>query len=248
MHLSRTRFSKDIVCEFLPPKIKAKKDKVIIIASGMPGIPNGKEVMSFLASKGYWVFLPRYRGSWESCGEFLKNEPTKDIKDVLEGLKKEFTDGWSGKKIKLNVKEVFIFGSSFGGPAALMLSKEDSVKKVVTFSSIIDWLADSKDEPLDWLFTFIRNAFGEGYRFPKSNWKKLSSGRFYNPVQNIEKIDSSKVLMFHNQDDTTVLYKDVKIFALKNKIKLISYKKGGHRGSSWVMEPKTWKIVKGFIK
>lgn len=248
MYLSRTRFAKDIVCEFLAPVKKTKKDKVIIIASGMPGIPNGKEVMSFLSSKGYWVFLPRYRGAWESCGEFLKDEPTKDIKDVLDGFKNVFTDNWSGKKIKLNIKEIFIFGSSFGGPAALMLSKEDSVKKVVTFSSVVDWLADSKDEPLDWLFTFIRNSFGEGYRFPKTNWKKLSNGKFYNPVNSLNRIDPKKILMFHNQDDTTVLYKDVKNFALKNKIKLISFKNGGHRGSSWVLESKIWKIIKGFIK
>jgi len=49
----RTRFKKEIVAEFLPPARSRKKQKVIILCDGMPGIPRKQQLMEFLAAKGY---------------------------------------------------------------------------------------------------------------------------------------------------------------------------------------------------
>ena len=68
----RTRFKHQIVAEFLPPTRPRKKQKVIILCDGMPSMPRKQALMEFLAAKGYWVFYPRYRGSWESGGQFLR--------------------------------------------------------------------------------------------------------------------------------------------------------------------------------
>ena len=80
----RTRFKKDIVAEFLPPSRKLKKQKVIIICDGMPSIPSKQLLMKFLSKKGYWVIFPRYRGAWESDGEFLDKSPHEYIIDIID--------------------------------------------------------------------------------------------------------------------------------------------------------------------
>ena len=88
----RARFASDIVTEFLPPARAGKIQKVIILCDGMPSIPRKQPLAEFLSTKGYWVFYPRYRGSWESGGEFLGRSPHLDILDVISGLSKDFRE------------------------------------------------------------------------------------------------------------------------------------------------------------
>src|ERR1700690_1536481 len=92
MQMLRTRFARDIVAEFLPPARRGKKQRVIILCDGMPSIPRKQPLAEFLARKGYWVFYPRYRGAWESGGEFLRRSPHLDILDVVDGLQDEFRE------------------------------------------------------------------------------------------------------------------------------------------------------------
>ncbi len=114
MFLYRTRFKKEIVAEFLPPARKTKMDRVIILCDGMPGMPTKQGLARFLSSKGYWVIYPRYRGSWESGGEFLKKSPHLDISDVIDELPKGLKENTLGKKFKLSPSEIFVIGGSFG--------------------------------------------------------------------------------------------------------------------------------------
>jgi dipeptidyl aminopeptidase/acylaminoacyl peptidase len=80
----RTRFKQQIIAEFLPATSKSKKQRVIILCDGMPSMPRKQALMEFLATEGYWVFYPRYRGSWESGGQFLEKSPDRDILDVID--------------------------------------------------------------------------------------------------------------------------------------------------------------------
>ena len=82
----RTRFKKEIVAEFLPPVRAGKRQRVIILCDGMPSIPRKQPLVEFLAAKGFWVVYPRYRGAWESGGEFLRRSPHEDILDVVNEL------------------------------------------------------------------------------------------------------------------------------------------------------------------
>ena len=100
MHLHRTIFKNEIICEFLPPQ--RPSNNVIILCDGMPTMPSKKHVIEFYSQKNFWVFHPRYRGSWESSGEFLSNEPTQDIFDIINQLPKGFTSIWLNKKFKVN--------------------------------------------------------------------------------------------------------------------------------------------------
>lgn len=259
MHTLRTRFKKEIVAEFLPPSRKWKqinlvkkfaddRAKVVILATGMPSVPSKGSLVEYWSRKGFWVFYPRYRGSWESGGEFLKKSPTLDIKDVLNQLEKGFTSIWDKKSFKLKFKQVTLIGGSFGGPAALLLSKDKRVDKVVAVSPVVDWTAPSKSEPLAEFYYFVKDAFGEAFRLNKKNWNKLISGKFYNPVNQINQIDGQKVLIFHAQDDDVVNYKSVVKFAKLTGAKLYLSKKGGHLGASILMKPNFEKKVLKFIR
>ncbi|MEK7169732.1 MAG: prolyl oligopeptidase family serine peptidase, partial [Patescibacteria group bacterium] len=271
MEILRTRFKKDIVCEFLPPasaktlrrsKLARPSDKVIIFCKGMPGLPRFPQVLEFWAKKGYWVFLPRYRGTMESNGEFLKKSPHLDILDVIDELPKGFVDLWSGKSYKLSAKsyKLFIFGGSFGGPAAILCSRDPRVTKAVAFAPVIDWEAPSKEEPMDKLGAFIQKGFGNCYRFSKKNWNRLSHNEFYSPITLLSSpqfreglgrggvpekpFDGKKLLIFHAINDRSVPYSCTKKFAAKTGAKLITLGTGGHFGFSKSTQARFYKEIK----
>ena len=114
----RTRFARDIVTEFLPSAGRGRKGRVIILCDGMPSIPRKQPLAEFLSAKGYWVFYPRYRGAWESGGEFLERSPHLDILDVIDGVQREFRELAFGRRFRVRADEVFVIGGSFGGTVA----------------------------------------------------------------------------------------------------------------------------------
>ena len=116
----RTRFKKQIVAEFLPPARPGKKQKVIIVCDGMPSLPRKQGLAAFLSGKGYWVFCPRYRGAWESSGQFLGKSPHEDIRDVVDELAKGIREVTFGRRFELSPDEIFVIGGSFGGAAAIL--------------------------------------------------------------------------------------------------------------------------------
>lgn len=246
MHLLRARFKREILCEFLPPT--RKSSRIIILAAGMPSVPSKKETLLFLAKKGYWVFFPRYRGTWESSGHFLSISPHKDILDIIDQLPRGFKELWSGKQYKIHPSKIYIVGSSFGGPAAIFASRDKRVTKVFTFSPVIDWRKDSKAEPLDWLYGFTREAFGNGYRMSKSSWNKLKGGRFYNPAYYAKQIDGKKIFIVHAKDDKIVPWQPTKKFARDTGAKLLLLKKGDHLSGSNIIKPRFWKHFQKHIR
>ncbi len=180
-----TRFAKDIVTEFLPPLRPRKRQRVIILCDGMPGIPRKKPLAEWLAQKGYWVFYPRYRGAWESGGEFLERSPHEDILDVVDGLKRPVREAAFGETFDVRSDEIFVIGGSFGGAAAILCSLDRRVKRVIANCPVVDWsilrsaLQAETSNPS--YAAYIREAFGQGYRLSEKNWKKLYSGTFFNP-------------------------------------------------------------------
>ena len=248
VHLLRTRVKKDIVCEFLPPL--KPSHKVIILCGGMPGYPgrNSGLLANFLSQKGYWVFVPRYRGSWESGGSFLKVSPHRDVLDVIDQLPRGFRDLWSGKLHKIARPEIYLIGSSFGGPAVILASRDPRVRKAVALSPVTDWRIETKTEPIDKLGTFARAAFGNGYRGTERDWNKLKSGTFYNPVHETTSIDGAKLLILHAKDDKVVYARTSTAFARATSAHLTLLPHGGHLSTSNILQPELWKKIRGFLK
>src|SRR5271170_911464 len=219
MHLFRTRFARHIVTEFLPPARMGKTQRAIILCDGMPSIPRKQPLAEFLSKKGYWVFYPRYRGAWESGGKFLARSPHLDILDVIGGLSKEFRELAFGRRFRVSVDEIFVIGGSFGGTAAILCSLDPRVRKVIANCPVVDWgilRREQKKETSNPSYAaYIRAAFGSGYRLSAKNWAKLFGGKFYNPAYHAREVtsSSSKVMMFHAQDDPYIPYRSVEKFA-----------------------------------
>ncbi len=247
----RARFKNEIVAEFLPPTPPRKRQRVILLCDGMPSIPRKQPLSDFLSRKGYWVFYPRYRGAWESDGEFLARSPHQDILDVIDELPRGVRDIAFGKKFSPNPAEIFVIGGSFGGPAALLCSLDPRVKKVIANCPVVDWAILKESEKAETsnpsYSAYIREAFGQGYRLTDRNWKKLHTGKFYNPAQRVHEVNPAKILMFHAQDDPFVPWRSVARFARQTGAKLKLFKRGGHLSTEMIVQ-KYWPQIQGFFE
>jgi dipeptidyl aminopeptidase/acylaminoacyl peptidase len=246
MFTLRTRIKKEIVSEFLPPKTRS--NKVIVLCGGLPGYPSRHDLMFALAKKGWWVFMPRYRGTWESGGKLFAQSPHQDILDLIDQLPKGFRDLWSGKIHKIRNPKVYLVGSSFGGPAVLLASKDARVKKSLALSPVVDWRAESRSEPISKLKSFVESAFGDGYRVDPKGWDKIKSGKFYNPATALDSIDGQKIMIIHAKDDEVVAFSPAQKFADEVGAKFLSLRRGGHLGIGLIENPKFWKITRKFFE
>jgi len=247
----RTRFKHDVVTEFLAPTRPGKRQRAIVLCDGMPSIPRKQPLAEFLSGKGYWVFYPRYRGAWESGGEFLARSPHLDILEVIGGLATEFRELAFGRRFRLAVEEVFVIGGSFGGAAAILCSLDDRVKKVVANCPVVDWAILGREQKKETsnpsYAAYIRAAFGEGYRLSDKNWKKLLGGKFYNPLYYAGDVTASKVMMFHAQDDPYIPYQLVVKFARTTGARLKLLRRGGHLSTDLIVR-KYWRQIREFFE
>lgn len=245
----RTRFAKDIVAEVMLPLHQT--GKVAILAIGAPSTPYKKETLRFLASHGYVVIFPRYRGTWESGGNFLEKSPAKDIADVILELTtgRSLLDLATQEKKNVRVTAIHLFGGSFGGPAVLLNTHFPIVKKVIALSPVIDWNVEGEDEPFDFFTRFCLEGYGGAFRTKHlKDWQKLIKTDFYNPVAHTTSIDGKKVFIIHSKDDTNVPYEPVIPFAEKTGATYYLKPKGGHRGFSYLPHKFYWKKIEKFLK
>lgn len=247
----RTRFKNEILAEFLPPSRPRKKQKLIILCDGMPSIPRKQPLSEFLAAKGFWVIYPRYRGAWESGGEFLARSPHEDILDVLDELPKELEEIAFGQRFRLAPDQIFVIGGSFGGAAAILLSLDPRVKRVVANCPVVDWSILDKAERAETskanYADYIRQAFGNAYRLSDANWHKLRTGALYNPWHHRQEIDGAKVLLFHAKDDPHVPYERTREFSKITGAKLKSLSRGAHISTDYVVR-RYWVQIKKFFE
>ncbi len=247
----RTRFNNEIVAEFLPPLRPRKKQRVIILCDGMPSIPRKQALIEFLAGKGFWVVYPRYRGAWESDGQFLQKSPHVDICDVIDELPKGFVESAFGRRFPLTPDEIFVIGGSFGGAAAILSSLDSRVCKVIANCPVTDWAILDRAEKMETAnanyAAYIREAFGNAYRLSDANWEKLRNGIFYNPWHHRGEIDAAKVMIFHAMDDPHVPYAGSVRFADETGVKLKSLRTGGHISTDLVVR-KYWAAIRKFFE
>jgi pimeloyl-ACP methyl ester carboxylesterase len=217
----------------------------------MPSIPRKQPLAELLSGKGYWVFYPRYRGAWESGGEFLERSPHLDILDVVSGLSREFRELAFGKRFRVAVDEFFVIGGSFGGAAAILSSLDPRVRKVIANCPVVDWAILAREQKKETsnpsYAAYIRAAFGEGYRLSDRNWNKLRGGNFYNPAYHAREITASKIMMFHARDDPYVPYRSVQKFARITGVKLKLLRRGGHLSTDLIVR-KYWEQMQKFFE
>jgi pimeloyl-ACP methyl ester carboxylesterase len=247
----RTRFKKEIVAEFLPPARRRRRQRVIILCDGMPSVPGKQALAAFLSDQGYWVFHPRWRGSWESGGRFLARSPHLDILDVIGELPKGVRESAFGRKFRLSPDEVFVVGGSFGGAAAILCSLDARVKRAVANCPVVDWgilPQEYKKETSNPSYpAYIREAFGNAYRLSDRNWNRLLDGKFYNPMRHVHEINPAKLMMFHAKDDPYIPWRLVERFARESGAKLKLLSRGGHLSTSRTVQ-RYWPAIKRFFE
>jgi len=246
----RTRFKREIVAEFLPPARSRKKQRVILLCDGMPSVPRKQPLAEFLSQKGFWIFYPRWRGAWESGGQFLEQPQHQDLSDIIDELPRGVREIAFGKKFKVSPDEIFVMGGSFGGTAAILASLDPRVKRVIANCPVVDWgilSEEQKKETSNQSYpAYIREAFGNGYRLSDKNWNKLRSGVFYNPVHHANELNPAKIMMFHAKDDPYIPWRSVSGFAATAGIKLHLLTRGGHLRTERVIR-KYWPQIKRFL-
>ncbi len=260
-YVHRTRFGRDIIAEFIPSRLatgnsqfahlrqSSRPAKIAIVCDGMPVVPTKRNLLEFLSQKGYWVFHPRYRGTWESGGQFLARSPHEDVLLVLREIRKgRVTDLRTRGVYHFTPQEAHLFGTSFGGTAVMLASGHPLVTKAIALSPVIDWRVKSRAEPLPWLDAFIRSAFGNGYRYRRRDWRRLGEGRIFNPATQPALIAAQKILMFQAKDDRVVPWRPAFRFAKRHGVTLVLTKKGGHATSTLFMKPRIYKKVRIFLK
>jgi pimeloyl-ACP methyl ester carboxylesterase len=246
----RTRFKKEIVAEFLPPGRTRKQHDAIILCDGMPSIPRKQALVEYLAGKGYWVFYPRWRGAWESSGQFLERSPHEDILDVVDELPKQIKELAFGRTFHCLPRKIFVIGGSFGGAASILCSLDERITKTVANCPVVDWAilrTEQKKETSNPSYpAYIRAAFGNAYRLSARNWNKLHGGKFYNPANHVKELTGSKILMFHAKDDPYIPWKGVDSFARCAGAKLKLLSRGGHLSTEYVVR-KYWAEIRRFF-
>jgi pimeloyl-ACP methyl ester carboxylesterase len=246
----RARFKMEIVAEFLPPARRRQRDRAIILCDGMPSMPRKQPLAEFLSQKGFWVFYPRWRGAWESDGQFLAQPPQQDISDVIDELRRPIIELAFRKKFKLSPDEIFVIGGSFGGAAAILASLDPRVKKVIANCPLVNWNILGKEQKQETsnpsYAAYIREAFGNGYRLTDRNWNKLHSGIFFNPAHRAKELKPAKIMMFHAKDDPYIPWRGVQRFAGALGIRLRLLARGGHLSTEWVIR-KFWPLIQRFF-
>lgn len=248
-HPIRTVFAGDIIADVLLPE--RQTGKIAILAGGLPSTPSKNDVLRFLSTLGYVAIFFRYRGSWESKGSFLEKSPAQDIGDIIDDLKgkKKIQDVFLQTSIPIKVSSVYLFGSSFGGPAVILNARNPLVKKVIALSPVLDWQAlERSDEPLDPFVRFLEAGYPGAYRVKNvRDWQKLLHPDFYNPMTSGDSIVGKKIMIVHALDDTNVPYDAVIPFAHSTGATYYLKPRGGHFGLRHITHQFLWKKMKKFL-
>lgn len=246
----RTRFGREIVAEVALPE--RQTGRVIVLVQGFPSSPSKRAVLDFLTGEGYAVVFPRYRGTWESDGYFLDRTPTEDIREVIETLvrEKKFWCSFSQVWIPLQVKNFYVIGSSFGGPAAAWMSTLPLVKKVALLSPVMDWYAEGEAESFADFVRFAQDGFGMATRLKSSrDWQKLRMDKtFYTFPDTLTIAERKKIFLIHCMDDTVVPIAPALEAVNKKKIVAHYFKPhGGHLGVSHLTKLFYWHKIQKFF-
>jgi dipeptidyl aminopeptidase/acylaminoacyl peptidase len=204
----------------------------------------------FLAAKGFWVMYPRYRGAWESGGNFLERSPQEDVLDVIEELPKGFEEVALGRRFSAKPERVFVIGGSFGGAAAILAALDSRVNRVVANCPVTDWTILDRSETVETsnqnYAGYIRAAFANAYRLSDANWEKLRTRNFYSPWARRREIDGSKIMIVHAKDDPHAPFAGSVSFAEATGAKLKTVERGGHLRTEDMLR-KHWTPIRKFL-
>lgn len=179
----------------------------------LPGFPSGNEfneMISFFFEKGYHVFVPRYRGSYQSNGIFLSKNPVDDMIGFLTNLEEGTAKNlWDVKKENFKINKKILVGGSFSGAIALgVAAKYEKIDHIILQAPVWDFKVhnvEGDEQNIEKLTEFVRNAYKNCYRFKfKGLTKKLLKFEELNPAYYLPKVKKTPILVMHDPNDKVV--------------------------------------------
>jgi dipeptidyl aminopeptidase/acylaminoacyl peptidase len=245
----RTRFG-DIVAEFWGPKKPSRR--AVILLDGCPSFPSKQRFSAFLARKGFWVFYPRYRGTWESRGRFLARSPHEDVLLVADALRHPFRSVYEGTRIILDIEDITVIGASFGGAATIIASADSRIKKAIAIAPVVDWCrTDREGESIGEFARMLDEGFPGAYRLAPRAIAKLCSGKFYSPLSVKDRLSPKKLFIIHDPNDTIVPIGPTRELVRECRLPHVFLhglgQTGAHLSASILMQRDVWRIVKSFL-
>lgn len=173
-------------------------------------------VIKFLASKGYGVFVPQYRGHG-SCN-ILPDEQSL-YSDMLNGV--EFLE----KTLDTPQENIVLWGKSLGGAIALMVAFKKEIKALIldsTFTSLPDLALVLTKNNTSKILTTLINI--------------LPFSQKFNTLSLIDKI-TCPILITHSKLDETVPFgMTKKLYSATKNAKLFISETGTHEESEWLFK------------
>ena len=103
----------------------------VVLLHGLPGNERNLDVAQHLRRNGYNVVFFNYRGSWGSQGKFSYENSLQDVNAVLDHI----TDPENKERLRVDARNIFLFGHSMGAGLALITGlKDPRVKGVLGVS------------------------------------------------------------------------------------------------------------------
>jgi esterase/lipase len=205
-------YYEEIFFEFL---IHNDKKDCIILLSGFPSSNQRDEIMHFFYEKGFNVFFPRFKGTFQSEGKFLETNPVSDLLSFIKELKKGYAKNlWDMNKINFKVGKIYVIGDSFSGAIACGLGAcSKDVSKIILASPVLDYKKhniDGNEQDLDALTLFVKRAYKNLYRYSFSSLQKqLDKFKEISPSFYLKSLNKP-ILLLHDPNDNTVSIKHSK--------------------------------------
>lgn len=208
----------------------SKPKGIIILCEGMPALPDRSDLMNRFCRNGYHVFLPRYQGTWENCGTFLKHSPAKEILELCEAI----NNGIQLPSKQIRSTHVILIGTSFGGSVAIDAADHPSVRRVIALSPVIDF---AQMPELKTLGPYLKEFYPGAYRFEQKDWNKLLNGKLIQPLLKLSSPTRKKIKIILGEKDTTIPPEQIKLLPTTIQKQILTYHAVGHISFSKITEP-----------
>lgn len=225
----------------------------VVILPGFPARNDFNELMGAFYDKGYHVFAPRYKGSYQSTGNFLARNPVNDlimfVKNLDKGMAKSL---WDNSKQYFKIHKKILVSNSFGGAVALGLAaKSGKFSHLILAAPVWDFKKHNEnwdEQNLQQLTDFVKRAYKSCYRIEFENInKKLEKFKETQPEYYLPKLQKFPILVFHDPNDKVVSFNHTK--EMLPKLQKATYIEHylGHELNEALLRT-YWKEIDKFIK
>ncbi len=194
-----------------------KPRKAIILAHGLPSSPSKPldQEFSGLLKKGFMIFIPQYRGTFDSYGKSTIENCVDTILDTISFVKRgHATELFSMKNVAWKASEIILIGGSFGASIVLVAgAKSKDVDKIIAIAAPTDYRDAGKrpqysEEKISDDRRIMKRVQPFTWRLSDSTWRKFENGELdINAVDYSRQLSRKRVLLIHGMSDMDVNFR-----------------------------------------